>query len=345
MTGRGQVSADANGDVESWDPRTVLRAMDPREAGLANGFLRCHPERWCPGFSERWTPFVSTLGCEVRVSEVKPSLLVPDDSALCFQGALERDPIVIAIDERSAQKIAEEIVPRVGQGAHAQLILDYIVQRFIAVLGMCQIVSESAGIKYLGRCEPRDVPIVASVKLTFSVHSTACSLTIGLGQELVERMDKLWRRQVHSSNRNSTAEGQLRFELAQLGVPPQMLSEYLTKGTVIDLETRVSDAVTLRLGHKLFMPARLVDLGGKLACQTIQGVPPNVTIPEGTSRLSIEIASLPVDAATISELAQVGAVAATDVPVSDSVSLSINQERVAEARLCVYQGRYAVEVI
>jgi flagellar motor switch/type III secretory pathway protein FliN len=124
-----------------------------------------------------------------------------------------------------------------------------------------------------------------------------------------------------------------------------MLAEYLTKGTVIDLETRVSDSVTLRLGHKLFMPARLVELEGKLACQTIQGVPANVTIPEGTSRLSIEIASLPVDAAMVAEMAQVGAVIATDAPVSDSVSLSINQERVADARLCVYQGRYAVEVL
>jgi flagellar motor switch/type III secretory pathway protein FliN len=345
VTGRGQVSADANGDVEPWDPRTVLRTLDVREARLANGFLRCHPERWCPGFSERWTPLVSSLGCEVRVVEIKPSLALPDTSSLCFRAALDREPIVVAIDSQSAQKIAEEIVPRIGQGAHAQLILEYIAQRFVAVLGMCQIASESAGVKYEGRCDPRDVPIVASVKLTVSVHSTPCTIMVGLGQELVERMDKLWRRQVHSSSRNSTVEGQLRFELAQLGVPPQMLSEYLTKGTVIDLETRVSDAVTLRLGHKLFMAARMVEVGGKLACQTIQGVPANVTIPEGTSRLSIEIASLPVDAALVAELSQVGAVISSDAAVSDSVSLSINQERVAEARLCVYQGRYAVEVV
>ncbi len=345
MTGRGQVSADANGDVEPWDPRTVLRTIDPREARFANGFLRCHPERWCPGFSERWTPLVSSLGCEVRVAEIKPSLALPDSASMCFRAALDRESIVVSIDSQSAQKIAEEIVPRVGQGKQAQLILEYIAQRFVAVLGMCQIASESAGVKFMGRCDPRDVPIAASVRLSVSIHSTPCSIIVGLGQELVEKMDKLWRRQVHSSSRNSPIEGQLRFELAQLGVPPQMLSEYLTKGTVIDLETRVSDAVTLRLGHRLFMPARMVEVGGRLACQTIQGVPANVTIPEGTSRLSIEIAALPVDATQVAELAQVGAVVSTDAAVSDTVWLSINQERVAEARLCVYQGRYAVEVV
>jgi flagellar motor switch/type III secretory pathway protein FliN len=345
VTGRGQVSADANGDVEPWDPHAVLRTMDPREARLANGFLRCHPERWCPGFAERWAPLVSTLGCEVRVTEIKPSLTLPDSTSLCFRGSLDREPIVVSIDELSAHKIAEEIVPRVSQGKHAHFVLDYMVQRFIAVLGMYQIVSESAGVKYSGRCDPREVPVVAAVKLTCVVQSTACSIVIGLGQELVEKMDKLWRRQVHSSSRNSGVEGQLRFELAQLGVPPQMLSEYLTKGTVIDLETRVSDAITLRLGHKLFMPARMVEIQGKLACQTVQGAPTNITTPEGTSRLSIEVGSLPVDTAMVAELAQVGAVVSLDTPLSDSVVLSINQERVAEARLCVYQGRYAVEVV
>jgi flagellar motor switch protein FliM len=135
------------------------------------------------------------------------------------------------------------------------------------------------------------------------------------------------------------------MELAQLGVPPQMLSEYLTKGTVIDLETRVSDALTLRVGHKPFMPARMVDVGGKFACQTLQGIATNITIPEGTSRLSIELAAIPVEPSLIAELAQVGAVVTTDKPIGDAVILSINQERVAEARLCVYQGRYAVEVV
>ncbi len=345
MTGRGQVSADANGDVEAWDPRTVLRTLDPREVQLANGFLRCHPERWCPGFGERWAPLVSTLGCDVRISEIKPSLLLPDASSLCYRGSFDRDPIVISIDEESAQAIAEEVVPRVGAQGFSQHILDYVVQRLVAVLGMCQIVSESAGVAYSGRCEPRDVPVAASVKLTCLIQSVPCSIVIGLGQGLVDKMDKLWRRQVHSSTRHGTIEGQLRMELAQLGVPPQMLSEYLTKGTVIDLETRVSDALTLRVGHKPFMPARMVDVGGKFACQTLQGIATNITIPEGTSRLSIELAAIPVEPSLIAELAQVGAVVTTDKPIGDAVILSINQERVAEARLCVYQGRYAVEVV
>jgi len=45
------------------------------------------------------------------------------------------------------------------------------------------------------------------------------------------------------------------------------------------------------------------------------------------------------------ELSQVGAIVVTEQSISSEVALSINQERVAKGRLCVYQGRYAVEVM
>jgi hypothetical protein len=114
---------------------------------------------------------------------------------------------------------------------------------------------------------------------------------------------------------------------------------------VIDLEVPVSDAITLRIGSKVFMPARMVDIDGMLGCQTVQGVAPTISVIEGASRLSIEIFSMVADPNALAELAQVGAVLNTGRPIGDRVVLSINQERVAEARLSVYQGRYAVEVL
>lgn len=345
MSGQGNLSSDNSGDVETWDPRTVLRTVDSQEARLANGFLRCHPERWFPGVSERWAPLINTLGCEVRISEIKPTLMLPGANLVCYRGSLDQDAIVVGMDEEGARLLSQEVVPRVRNGSQTPLIVDYIVQRFIAVLGMCQTVSETGSVRFAGRCDVGDVQVGASVRISCSINSNPCSVLIGLGGDLVEKMDKLWRRQVHSSSRQTTPDGLLRLEVAQLGVPPHMLSEYLSKGTVIDLEVRVSDSITLRVGHKAFMPARMVSIDGKLGCQTIQGAVSHATIPEGTSRLSIELASLQVDPTVLAELGQVGACFATERPANDKVTLSINQERVADARLCVYQGRYAVEVL
>lgn len=345
MNDQGQASVDSVNDVEIWDPRRTLRSVSPLEARFSSGFLRCHPEKWFPGFSSRWAPMLSSIGCDLRVGEIKPTLVLPDSQTICFQVLIGGEPAVIALDQQSARAIAQEIAPIGERSRTSTALLEYLVQRFVACLGLCQTGMDLATVKFCGRCVPTEVEISASVRFSLSVNSSPVVILIGLGLRAIEAMDGLWRRQIHSSNRTQLGAGLLRVELAQLGVPPQMLSEYLSKGTIIDLEVPVSDSVTLRLGHKPFMPARLVIVDGVLGCQVIQGSLSSLAVPEGTSRLSIEIGSLSVDAARLTELGQVGSVLMLDSAPGQTVSLVINQERVGEARLCAYQGRFAVEVV
>jgi flagellar motor switch/type III secretory pathway protein FliN len=75
--------------------------------------------------------------------------------------------------------------------------------------------------------------------------------------------------------------------------------------------------------------------------------PGALTVPqiaEGATQLSVEFGSFEVDAAQLAELSQGGSILTTALPVSGLVDLVINQEKVAEARLCVYEGRFAIEV-
>jgi flagellar motor switch/type III secretory pathway protein FliN len=346
VSSQGQISGEASSEVQPWISQQYIRSLDVREARLANGFLRCHPERWFPGFAERWAPLITVIGCELQVLEVKPTLVLPDESWEFFKGTIEGEGVLIAIEQHAASLIAEEVVPNVTPGLQSTLILDYLMQRCMATLGMTQTLSENAGsMIFHGRCTKSDVAAVAAVRFSLSLNASPCAVVVAMGQELVERMDRLWRRQVHLSARTQSDGGALRFEIAQLGVPPHVLSEYVSRGTIIDLEVPASDSVTLRTGNKVFMPARLVDIDGMLGCQTIQGTAPILTVPDGTSRMSIEISSVSVDHNTLAELAQVGSVFNTGRPVGSRVVLSINQDKVAEARLCVYQGRYAVEVL
>jgi hypothetical protein len=136
----------------------------------------------------------------------------------------------------------------------------------------------------------------------------------------------------------------MRLEIAHLGVPPQMLSDYLTKGTVIDLEVRASDTLIVRYGTKPWMPARMVEVGGKFGCEIVSGVLSAPAVPEGTTRLSVELTSVNLDSTHIAELSQPGAILVTDIPLGEMVNLVINGDKVGEARLCVYEGRFAIEV-
>jgi len=344
-TGQGQIASDPSGDVESFDWRRVLRSMDPLEARYANGFLRCHPEKWFPGIGARWSPVLSALGSDLRVGEIKPTLVLPDAQAVCFKAILGGETGIVAIDPNSARLIAQEIAPGITKPKDMSVVLEYIVQRFLAIVGMCQASTDVAAVEIDGRCSSSDAKLVGSIKMSFSLNSTPVSVLVGVGEKVADMMDGLWRRQLHSAARASHQPGTLRVEIAQLGVPPQMLTEYLSKGTVIDLEVPVSESVTLRVGHKAFMPARLVEVEGRLGCQVVQGSLTNLAVPDGTSRLSIELASIAADAARLTELSQVGSVLVLDMAPGQQVSIVINQEKVAGAKLCVYQGRFAVEVV
>ena len=71
-------------------------------------------------------------------------------------------------------------------------------------------------------------------------------------------------------------------------------------------------------------------------------VPP---IAEGATQLAVEFGAFEREGARVAELGQAGAILVTDIPVSEVVNLVINQEKVGVARLCVYEGRFAIEVL
>ena len=164
--------------------------------------------------------------------------------------------------------------------------------------------------------------------------------------KMVETLDGLWRRQVQSTAARAAAGPvQARLEVAQLGVPPQMLAEYLKQGTVIDLEVRASDTLTVRVGGKAWMPGRMVNVDGFFGCEVAPGAIAGPAVPEGTTRLSVELGSVGLEGVQLPEFGQAGAVLLSQTAVSENVSLVINQETVGKARLCVYEGRFAIEVL
>jgi flagellar motor switch/type III secretory pathway protein FliN len=283
------------------------------------------------------------LGCEARISEVRPAAFLPRGLEQAFAGAVDDEPLVIALDQESVRTISEEVVPG-AQAKSSGVVLEYLVRRFLASLALSWSGPESSKVRFDRPVEPGIISVSGAVKVSFVINTANCSVWIGLGERLVEKLDGLWRRQVQSSARVPQGVSNVHLELAQLGVPPQMLADYLKKGTVIDLEVKASDSVTLRVGNRPWMPARVLDIEGKFGCEMAPGALATPTVPEGTTRLSVELGMIKLDAAAMAELGQAGAVLSTDLPISERVVLVINEDKVGEARLCVYEGRFAIEV-
>jgi hypothetical protein len=343
-------------DVQLWEPQRLVRRVDPLEAALSRGFLRCHPEKWFPGFAGHWVTLTHALGCEAQIVEVKPCMGRPPLDEATFVGVVDGEPLLMVVEPESARVLCDELVPG-AQGQAPQVVLEYVMRRLLASLALAWSGPESSQVSFKGRYSrggyaaqgeasgANEIAVCASVKITFMVNTVPSTVWVALGRGLADRLDRLWRRQVHSSARPPSGDAKVRLEVAQLGVPPQMLSEYLSRGTVIDLEVKISDGLVVRYGTKPWMPGRMVSVDNFFGCEIVAGGLSTPSVAEGTTRLSVELGSLSLDATQLAELGQPGAILVTDIPLSERVDLVINSDRVGQARLCMYEGRFAIEVL
>jgi hypothetical protein len=291
-----------------------------------------------------------SLGVEIKVSAVEPVIFSgsgaksrPADLKLGYAATVDDEPFAIHLDGKSAQVLADAFVPRAGQPG-MELTLEYLARRLLGSLATSWSGPESSVVQFNADNDASRISGAGWVKLELQINGSPATVWLLCGKVLVERLDGLWRRQVRSSARQHEHTIEAGLEIVQLAVPPAMLVDYTTSGTVVDLEIGVSDHVTLRSQGKPWMPARIFDVGGRFGVQIVSSPLPSAALPEGTTRLSIQFGTVRFDAATASELVQPGAMYETDLAVSDSVNLVINNEKVGSARLCVFEGRFAMTV-
>jgi len=339
MTQAGQ----ADVALGSWDPQRILRKLDPAEARYSRGFLRCRPEKWFPGFATQWLPLAHSLGVEVKVGEVKTVLNAPRTLRFGYAGTVDDEPVAMLMDEPSYDVLLEAVAP--GSTTQAiPVVAEYMARRFLSSLALAWSGPQATVVRFDRHLNPFEVPSAGAIKFSFEINGGTASVWVVVGKLLLEKLDGLWRRQVRSSAKAGGSPVDVHLEIAQLAVPVSMLSDYTRGGSVIDLEVVATDLVTLRHTGKAWLPGRLCSIGGNLGFEVISGPVASPVLPDGTTRLSIELATVKFDAALLSEMAQVGAVWDTGARLSDRAKLSINGEKVAEATLCLFEGRFAINI-
>lgn len=326
-----------------WDPVRYLRACDTDEVNFSRGFMRCRPERWYPGFSAAWLPLAHSLGVEVQLIEIKPVLIAPASLEHAYGARVDGEPIGICFDAESARVIAESVAPGCDGDARA-LVLEYIARRFVSTAALSWSGAESSVVQFDAALDPLQHAQTGAVKLTVMVNSNYCTVWTVLSRALVDRLDGLWRRQIHAQVRSEPEAGIVQMEVAQLHVPPTMMLEYLRSGAVIDLEIPVSDQINLRLDGKLWMPARLGIGNGGFVIEGVSGPATQLQSPEGSTRISVELGNLKFDGRAIAEFSQQGAFYQSSITPSNRVSLIVQDEQIAQGTLCVFERRFAVVI-
>jgi flagellar motor switch/type III secretory pathway protein FliN len=333
-----------------WDPQTSLRRVGKLEADLSRGFLRCQPEKWFPGIGSYWVSLSQTLGAEIRFLEAKPLLGVPYVGNFRYKGSLNGESVQLCLDEEAEAILGGLVLPGVGNNIARNITLEYFARRLLTTLGSAWSGPESSHFQYEGT-EPiqqqREQTGVETpgVRVSVLVNGRQCGMCITLGPRFVSSLDGLWRRQTHSTAKIVPGTYKLHFEIAQLAVPPAMLADYMRTGTIIDLEVPASDLVTLRVSGQPWLTARLCNIVNQIGFEILPAPVSVPGLPEGTTRVSIEFPSVIVDAALLSELSQQGAIYNSGRALSERVEMVINSEKVADAQLHHYQGRFAITVL
>lgn len=338
--------AQANSEQESvipWDPTRVLRRIDAGEVRLSRGFLRSRPERWFPAFPTHWLPLAHSLGVEFKVTEVRPMMTVPRGLQSGFACSVDGEPFAILLDETSTSVFLDTVAPG-ASGAGQEIVGEYLARRLLVSLEASWSGPESAVVRFESEKDPFAVPVQGAVKVSVEVHGSSGTVWIALGRMLVDRLDGLWRRQLRST-RAADETAELQIEVAQLAVPPAALVEYVRSGTVIDLDTPAGDQVLVRVEGKPWLPARLSEVEGRFALEMLAGPTQAPVMPDGTTRMSICLLTRTVDSQVLGELSQTGALWDTGLPLGDTVEMVINGEKVAEATLGTFEGRFAITVI
>ncbi len=333
-------SAGDTGMMQPWEPARVLRRVSAEQVRYSRGFLRCRPERWCPGFAGQWLPLTHSLGVEVKVIEVRSQLALPAGLETGFVGSVDGESMSLLVDDESARTLLETLIPGAEPLAGREL-LEYLAIRFLGSLARSWSGPESSIVRFESEQDPLTVPVTGAIRIGVMLNGNPVQVWLGLGRQAVERLDGLWRRQIRSSARQEEARISLALEIGVLDVPPAKLREAVNAGEPLSLTGSAGDQVTVRSPDRGAFLARLCDCDDRLALEVLPGGVPPVG---AAARMSVEFGTITLDVGSFSELTQPGAMLGTDLPLSSQVTLRASGQSVGVGRLCSFGGRMAVQI-
>lgn len=328
------------------DLRSLCQVPGDDTIRYSRGFLRAGLAGFFPGLETRWLPLAHSFAHTLRVVGVTP-MLSPDTSGQkLYLGSFEDELFAVGVEKQAYLSLAEVFASGATE-AGAATIIEYLARRFIASLAMTFSASESFSCFFESEAEPSQLSPVASVELRVTANEIEIPLTIFAGERLVQVLDGMWRRHVRSQRRSGFEERQnITFELAQLAVAPEEITEYIRVGSVVDCEANLSGNLLLRLAGKEWKRGRLAVYKNGLAAEVLgEIVGPLPQLPTGTSRLSINIAQKTATSDDLAEMSQDGAYVGIREVIGSELILTIHDSQVALAEALEFEGRLAYRVI
>ncbi|MDZ4785112.1 MAG: hypothetical protein SGJ02_03435, partial [bacterium] len=204
-------------NLNFWDPMSQLKRVSHREIEYSKGFLRAQLPQWLPGLAMQWLTLTHTLGVEVKIISVEPTLSIPNDFDVIFAGKIGQEDIGVGASQEALLTLAEACIP--GAKNIAQGILqEYLARRFLSSVVLAWGGPQIPEFSFQGIRDVSQMSIAGSVILRLQINSVQCSVFIFLGSKTIDLLDGMWRRQIRSAAGQTKSPGEVHLELAQLAV-------------------------------------------------------------------------------------------------------------------------------
>lgn len=330
-------------NMKDWIPEELLRSVSAETAKYSRGFLRCSPDQWFPGLSQHWLPLLHSLNLEVDVRSVKPSLNLPDKEESRYFGAVDDEYLAFQFDSRLTDFFREYFGDSSG-GITTDIFLEYIARRMLQSMSQSWSGPESSTVSFHPELNEPPPRFCGQIEIALEIEHREAGCSILLGKMLRNRLDSLWKKQVHTMSNLDLRPGTGQLEVGRLVVAPNELGDFTESGALIDLEQSSSDRAVLVLDGKPYRNVTLVNVEGALGFEVLPEKPAPHPVEAGSIRMGVVIGDIDFSPAGRMEVGQTGAIFEAKQELSNTVRLSVGGEVVAAGQLLTLDDRFVVSI-
>ena len=320
-------------NFQVWDSGSLPR-LSTEQALLSSGFSQIDFGAWLRSLPNHWIPFFDSAGVSCGGCRWTP--IADRPFGLEFEIAVEIGgyPALIAIGEET-RKVLTGLVLSQRQDLAEDLLIDYLVRRFLSTLSSCWEGPFPLSAQFSADLDRASVQSVQGLVLNFSIAEKPCLIWLGIDKALVSKFDKAWKERLKKDpeGSDSTADTQVTLDLAHLDLAPEMLIDALREGSILELGLESIDRAFLSVDGKFVAGGALCEVAG---CFAIQVAQTQIQVPSHRPELTevlIRLGQIELEAFDHNQHLQEGAVLVSEARLGSPASIVIGGEVVQHGEL------------
>ncbi|MCI5066150.1 hypothetical protein MRY87_10535 [bacterium] len=343
MSDTATAEGGGSNKLSPWKWEEVIPFLSQSEVTFSQGFLRCRPEQWFPGFSAHWQPIFHSLNLDIEVGEVRPVLQLPVGESSLFLGSLHGEELGLLVNARLFEFVSRTYIPEAPLLAK-HLLVEYFARRFLSTLVRSWSGQMEADFRFESERVLSGQQFPGGVTVSFRANGEPFSLEIGLGEKILHRLQELWIAQAVQGAGPTTTDKTLPLRLVLGGtyLSPSEIGQQLVVGNTLPLSFGGVRDASLLLHDEPWMKGELCAVGSgespQWGVRVVGEGDERPLSPSGMTPVLYELGESDIGRTEMMLLSQPGANHGFSSQVDEPVRIVISGQVVARGRLRVRLG-------